>query len=330
MKAIFLCNDKKMPLKVYADVLTQMREKFGIDETVYSKDDVLNNDFREVEFIFSTWGMPAFTAEEIEKNFPALKAVFYGAGTVQGFARPFLERGVKVFSAWQANAVPVIEYAVAQITLANKGYFAMSAGCKSDYRQSRKLLQYYPGNYVGAKVGILGDGAIGKEVISRLVAMNLDVYVFSITMTAEYAEKIGVKLATLDEIFSQCSVISNHLANNSATKGIIGRELIEKLQPYSTFINTGRGAQVDENALAEKLRKDPTIFAILDVTDPEPPLSSSPFMTLGNVILTPHIAGSNGLEIKRMGSYMFGEAQAFAAGNPTAYEVTMKMLETMA
>ena len=72
----------------------------------------------DVEVVFSTWGMPAMTEAEIRECFPALKAVFYGAGSVQNFARPFLNAGVRVYSAWQANAVPVVQYAFAQILLA--------------------------------------------------------------------------------------------------------------------------------------------------------------------------------------------------------------------
>lgn len=71
--------------------------------------------------------------------------------------------------------------------------------------------------------------------------MKLDIYVFSITMTEEKAENLGVKLAGLDKIFEECDVISNHLANNEKTKGIIGKTLLSKLKDYSTFINTGRG-----------------------------------------------------------------------------------------
>ena len=103
MKKIYLCTKAEAVKNVYAT-----------DETVYTKDDVLSDPkkFKATEFIFSTWGMPAFTEEEIKSCLPSLKAVFYGAGTVQTFARPFLNCGVKVFSAWAANAVPVAEYIV--------------------------------------------------------------------------------------------------------------------------------------------------------------------------------------------------------------------------
>ena len=69
----------------------------------------------DVEMIFSTWGMLPLSKEEIAEKLPNLKHVFYAAGSVQYFARPFIESGVHVYSAWMANAVPVIQFAFAQI-----------------------------------------------------------------------------------------------------------------------------------------------------------------------------------------------------------------------
>lgn len=81
---------------------------------------------KETEYLFSTWGMPMLSEEDIREFLPNLKAVFYGAGTVQYFVCPFLACGVRVFSAWAANAIPVAEYTVAQILLANKGLLPAS------------------------------------------------------------------------------------------------------------------------------------------------------------------------------------------------------------
>ena len=123
MKSILLGNGNTW--RVYpAKRLDALEAEAGLDRQLYSKEDVLKNPecAADAEFIFSTWGMPQFTEEEIAQYFPKLKAIFYSAGTVQAFARPFLKRGVKIFSAWGANAVPVAEYTVAQILLANKGF----------------------------------------------------------------------------------------------------------------------------------------------------------------------------------------------------------------
>ena len=98
----------------------------------------------------------------------------------------------------------------------------------------------------------------------------------------------------------------------------------------ATFLNTGRGAQVVEADLVRALREAPDRTAVLDVTFPEPPAADSPLNALPNVFLTPHIAGSKGREVERMGAYMAEECARWLSGAPTPYEVTLPMLETMA
>ncbi len=283
--------------------------------------------FRDVEVIFSTWGMPQFTEAEIKAYLPRLKAVFYAAGTVQTFARPFLACGVKVFSAWAANAVPVAEYTVAQILLANKGFFKVMR--YTDIASARTCHAGFPGNY-GVTVGIIGAGMIGKLVIRLLKSHDLHVLVFDPFLPEEKAAELGVTKCDLDTIFRQCQVVSNHLADNAQSKGMLGYAQFSAMPPYATFLNTGRGAQVVEDDLIRVLRSRLDLTAILDVTEPEPPEKGSPLYSLPNCILTPHIAGSSGNEIRRMGQYMKAEYKNFAEKKPCNYEVTLSMLETMA
>ncbi len=279
---------------------------------------------------FSTWGMPAFTCEEIATHLPHLRAVFYAAGSVQGFAAPFLESGVRVFSAWGANAIPVAEYTVAQIILANKGFYgAARLASNGHYRDASAYFGRFPGNY-GATVGILGAGMIGKLVIRMLRPYNVHVKVFDPFLPPAVAEELGVTLCSLEEIFSTCETISNHLANHSQTVGILHYDLFSRMKTNATFLNTGRGAQVVEADLVRALTECPDRTAVLDVTHPEPPAEDHPFHALPNVILTPHMAGSAGEEVRRMGVYMLDEYRAFAADAPTRYEVTSAMLATMA
>ena len=330
MKAIYFCENRADWERVYCPAVKKsLAKEFSIDDILYGKADLGKTDFSQIEILFSTWGIATLSEDEIAKYFPSLKGVFYAAGSVQAFARQYLNKGVRVFSAWKANAVPVVEYAVAQIVLANKGFYQTAQRTKAGYQAGAEFFRNYKGNY-DAKVGILGDGAIGAEVIKQLKEMHLDIYVYSITMTKEQAKSLGVKLASLDEIFEECDVISNHLANNERTQKIINRALLFKLKDYSTFINTGRGAQVDEGALIEILQNNPTITAVLDVTYPEPPEEGSLLYVLPNVILTPHIAGSAGLEVRRMAEYMLDESMRFKNGESCLYEVTLEMLKTMA
>ena len=125
-------------------------------------------------------------------------------------------------------------------------------------------------------------------------------------------------------------VFSNHLANNAQTKGMLCYDYFRRMRENAVFINTGRGAQVVEEDLVQALTERPDLTAVLDVTDPEPSPADHPFYTLENCFLTPHVAGSLGGEVVRMAEYMVTEYEAYAAGKPCAYEVTLKMLETMA
>ena len=333
MKAIFISEQKNNITRVYeASLLERLCQKTDASMRIYDKAEVLAeaDSFQDVRFLFSTWGMPAFTEEEIKTLFPKLECVFYAAGTVQKFARPFLNLGVKVFSAWVANAVPVAEYTVAQILLANKGYF-ISAEMMShgDPKGAKQTAAKYPGNY-GAPVGILGIGAIGKLVCQMLKPYHLRVMAYSRSLTEEKAAALGVEKSDIETIFRTCQVVSNHIANNVNTQGIFREEHFASMVPYGVFLNTGRGAQVVEDDLAKVLEARPDLTAVLDVTMPEPPLPDSPFYRLPNCILTPHIAGSSGLEVHRMASYMEEEYDRYAAGVPNLYEVSIPMLETMA
>ena len=100
--------------------------------------------------------------------------------------------------------------------------------------------------------------------------------------------------------------------------------------PYSTFINTGRGAQIVEPDLVRVLEERPDVTAILDVTFPEPPAEGHAFYSLPNCFLTPHIAGSLMNETHRMAEYIIEEYERYINGEPCRYEVNLKMLETMA
>jgi phosphoglycerate dehydrogenase-like enzyme len=333
MKAIFLGEKPQHIVSVFDERTRQsLKELTDIAPQIYSKEDVMASpsDFSDVEYVFSTWGMPTFTADEIKLCFPALRCVFYGAGSVQSFARPFLESGVKVFSAWAANAVPVAEMTVAEIILANKGFFLTSRLFHADgKRVARDAANKCKGNY-GETVGIIGAGMIGKLVIQMLNQYNLKVIVFDPFLPDEKADELGVEKCELTELFERAFVVSNHLANNDQTQGMLNYQLFSRMRENAVFINTGRGAQVVEDDLVRVLRERPDLTALLDVTYPEPPVDGHPFYSLSNCVLTPHIAGSSGDEVARMGEYMLDECKAYIGGEACKYEVSMKMLETMA
>lgn len=334
-QAIFFNDDSwRFPVLYPEELRARIRALADFPDEIYSSKDLddpaLAGLFARTRVIFSSWGMPALTEKQIEAHFPNLEAVYYAAGTVQYFARPFLKRGVRVFSAWAANGVPVVEFTVAQIVLAGKGYFQ---SLRRYRERNRKAAFAYtmslPCNY-NIRVGILGAGVIGREVMARLKAYQYEVLAYDPYVSDEVLSSLGAKRASLEEIFSTCQIISNHVANLPATVGMIDRKLLHSMLPNAAFINTGRGAQVVESELIAALKACPDRTALLDVTWPEPPEEGSEFYTLPNVFLTPHIAGSQNNEWARMALYMVEEFERTEDHLPVRYEVTEKMLETMA
>lgn len=280
----------------------------------------------ETEVLFSTWGMPCLTEAQLDA-LPNLKAVFYAAGSVQGFALSLLERGITVVSAWLANAVPVAEFTLAQVLLASKGYFrnAREFHTTHEFRGAHRG----PGAY-GETVALLGAGAVGREVIRLLKPFSLKILVFDPFLSAESAQALGVEKVGLDEAFERGIVVSNHLANNERTRGMLTGAHFEKLRPGATFINTGRGQTVREDELLAVFRARPDLTALLDVTWPEPAPSDSPLWDLPNARLSTHLAGSTGNEVRRMADWCLDELVRWQAGEPLRSAVTLAMLETMA
>ncbi|MBD2843742.1 hydroxyacid dehydrogenase [Paenibacillus sp. IB182496] len=283
---------------------------------------------RETELAFSTWGMCRLEEEQIRQYFPKLKLVLYAAGSVKSFAEPLLASGVRVTSAQSANAVPVAEYTAAQIVLANKGYYQAASKYKASVADAKAYYRTFPGNY-RTKVGIIGAGRIGRGVIQRLSGYEIDFLVFDPYLPEEGAEALGVQKASLETLFAACQTISNHLANNPETVGMLNGSLFDRMLPNATFINTGRGAQVVEADLVRALQAEPARTAILDVTYPEPAKEGHPFLTMDNVIITPHISGSFNQEVARMAEFMLEEAASYASGEELRYEIHQQDLATL-
>ena len=114
------------------------------------------------------------------------------------------------------------------------------------------------------------------------------------------------------------------------TTGFIDADLLARLRPGATLITTTRGGLIREHDLIATLQARSDVQAILDVSDPEPPLRESPLYDLPNVFLTPHIAGSIGVECRRMGRAMVEEFHRYARGEPLRHTVTREQLARMA
>ncbi|MEV0168581.1 hydroxyacid dehydrogenase [Nonomuraea fuscirosea] len=277
------------------------------------------------EVLYTSWYCPPVTAEVLAAA-PRLKAIVHAAGSVKHHVtRACWERGLLVSSAAAANAEPVAEYTLASILFANKRVLELAAL----YRDRRAPLDVYGlssgiGNY-RRTIGIIGASRIGRRVIELLRPFDLDVLVADPYLT----EDLGVPHVGLDELFERCDVISVHAPALPETEHLVDAARLARMRDGATLINTARGALVDTGALTAELTSG-RLYAVIDVTEPDPLPPDSPLYDLPNVLLTPHIAGSLGGELARIADLAVDELVRYAKGLPFEHGVAAAELATSA
>lgn len=284
---------------------------------------------QDVDVILSTWGGPEVDAEFLEAA-PNLKAIFYGAGSIKGImSDDAWERGVRITSAYAANAVPVAEFTLSQILFCLKDGWQLSRRTHAGEQEIWLGSKVVPGAY-RTKVGVVSFGMIAKKVCELLKPFDVEVLVSSSYGSPELEREYGVRFASVEEIFKTCDCVSLHTPLLPSTHGLITAEHFRSLKQGASFINTARGAVVRQNELIEVFSERPDLTAVLDVTDPEPPAPDDPLLSMPNVVLTPHLAGSFHYECRRMGQYMIDELGLFLDGEKLKWEIVREQAEKLA
>lgn len=285
------------------------------------------------DVLLTCWGCPPITTKQLTLM-PRLRAIVHGAGSVKGHVtQDCWDAGLLVSTAADANAVPVAEYTVAMITLASKRVFAVidhartpagRAGGRHDFGRQEPRTGMYR-----TVVGLIGASRVGRATAELLRSLDVEVLLADPTITADDAAGLGATLVELDDLVQRSEIVSMHAPNIPATRHMIDARRLGLMRDGATLINTSRGALLDHEALIAETRTG-RLWAILDVTDPEPLPVDSPLWDMPNVVLTPHIAGSTGGEIYRMGAYAVQEIARLAAGLPLAHGVTEAQVATQA
>lgn len=144
----------------------------------------------------------------------------------------------------------------------------------------------------GAVLGVLGMGEVGREVAGMAHAFGMGVrYHQRRRLPPADETRLGIAYCSLAELFAGSDIISIHIPLAPATRGLIGRDALQRVKPGAWLINTSRAAIVDHAALVEALESGRLGAAALDVHYEEPCAPDEPLLRLDNVILTPHFAG---------------------------------------
>ncbi|WP_151481048.1 hydroxyacid dehydrogenase [Streptomyces albicerus] len=329
--ALFAMTTQNVPQIFPPEVLARLRGAVEIDPTLAVEDftdprvrDVL----AEAEILITGWGCPHIDKTVLDAA-PKLRAVLHAAGSVKGLASPAVwERGIVVSSAAGANALPVAEYTLAMILLAGKDLFA-----HRDRLRTQRAFPYGAivpgiGNF-GRRVGVVGASRIGRRLIELLRPFDLKVSLADPYVDATEAAALGVPLLPLDDLLRTSDIVTVHAPQTPETHHLIGRRELALMPAGSVLINTARGALLDHDALIEELRAD-RLSAILDVTDPEPLPADSPLFDLPNAFITPHLAGSQGNEVARLGLTVAEEAERLLSGRTLAHGIDHAVLERTA
>ena len=281
----------------------------------------------EAEVIVGHWGCPPLDTAMLDRT-PRLGLFAYAAGTVKmTLSDAVWDRGIRVTSGANANAEPVAEFTLAAILFANKGVLWRRGPV--DFSAMSAMGDRQWGNY-GRTVGIVGASLIGRRVIELLRAFpHLKVTLYDPFVSSEEAASLGVEKRELDELCAGADVLSVHAPALPETMHMIGPAQLAALPDGATVINTARGPLIDHEALLPHLASG-RIYAILDVTDPEPLPEDSPLLDMPNVWISPHLAGSQGTELARMTDNVIEEVRRWSAGEPALNEVTRDRLATMA
>ena len=256
----------------------------------------------QADVLLTCWGCPPITADQLGLM-PRLRAIVHGAGSVKRHVtQDCWDAGLLVSTAADANAVPVAEYTMAMITLATKRVFAViddartpdgRAGRRHDFGRQEPRTGMYR-----TVIGLIGASRVGRATAALLRPLDVRVLIADPTITAADAADLGATLVEVDELMQRSEIVSMHAPNIPATRHMIDTRRLALMRDGATLINTSRGALLDHDALIAETRTG-RLWAILDVTDPEPLPPGHPLWSAPGLLLSPHVGGNTSAFLPR-------------------------------
>lgn len=260
----------------------------------------------DAEIVINIRSTSKFTANVLEKCRQLRLISIWGTGTDNVDLEAAKARRIRVTNTPGVSAIAVAEHTLALILAVAKQIVTVDR----QVRQGQWPRAMVP-QLRGKVLGLIGTGAIGREVAGLGRAIGMRVVAWTFHPGGEMAEWVG-----FDEVFRQSDVVSIHVRQSSETSGFIRREHFEMMKGGAIFINTARGAIVKEADLIDALRTSRIAGAGLDVFEHEPLPPDSPLYSLPNVVLTPHAAGITPETTEAGLALAIDNVLAFLAGRP--------------
>lgn len=248
---------------------------------------------------------------------PTLKVIArYGVGYDNIDLVYAKQRGIIVTNTPGANAKSVAELALALILNLMRPVIECSLSTKEG-----EWPRYKGFSLEGKNVGLLGLGAVGKEVARRLAGFDCDVLAYDINEDHEFASQYNVTYLSLENLLGVADVLSLHMPGTPDTNMMVNDEFIGKMKSGAWLVNTARGDLVDEAALIRALESGKLRGAAMDVFQKEPLGKNHPLSKLNNVILTPHMGAHADSAVNAMGRMALEECIRVLSGVQPRYKV---------
>lgn len=180
----------------------------------------------------------------------------------------------------------------------------------------------------GATLGIVGLGETGAAVARRARGFEMRVLYHSRTRKPEVEAQLGVEYASFEELLAQSDFVSVHVPLTPETRHMFNEAAFQRMKPTAIFVNTSRGAIVDETTLHRALESGQIAAAAIDVTEIEPLATHDPLLRLPNLLVTPHIASASVATRTRMAEMAVDNLLAALDGRRPAHCVNEDVLRT--
>ena len=240
-------------------------------------------------------GMDHYT-EELFTAAPKLKVVAkFGVGVDNIDIEAATRHGVRVVNTPGINSNSVAELAIGFMLDLLRGITSLHQ------KMGQGIWQRYIGSELNGKtVGLLGFGAIARSVAEKLKAFGANVIAYDLYPDKEAADKLQVRLTTLDEVIESSDIVSIHIPATAQTHHLFNREMFLRMKKGAYLVNTARGALVDLDALKDALLSGQLSGAALDAFEQEPLPADSPIFQCPNIILTPHTGAETADSYRRV------------------------------
>ncbi len=198
-------------------------------------------------------------------------------------------RGIVVMNTPGGNTVTTAEHTMAMIFAMTRRIPQATASTRAGKWEKEKFMGV---ELYNKTLGIVGVGQIGGYLTKLAQGVGMQVVAYDPYLAEERAQKMGVTMVELEELFHRADIISVHTPLTPETKALINAQAIAKMKPGVMIANCARGGIVNENDLYQALKERRIAAAAFDVFEEEPVKSDHPLLTLDNFICSPHIGAS--------------------------------------